>query len=339
MKILNRQTGINFSISLTLVILLACAEDPVFNTNSEWEIDQNDIGGSLIPWPLIDNPDYVQAGQARNIDDNELVIVYKGENQVYVYPTGVMHAVEIVNDLIDGIHLAITYCPLTKSSLAWKRIIMDDTLHFTPSGFLFNSNLMPYDFETETIWSQMRLEGVRGDRSRQKLNILPIIEIRWKSIKDQYPAALVFTGRNKSSSSNNRNAFDESLTDAHTAQSIEGERVFGIIKGQQIDIFQLEQFEEGINILNNQSTQDIILVGSQKHRFIVAFETNYSMTPIQEAFPVVMRDDTGTRWNIFGEAVEGPRKGERLSRPTSYFALFWAWERVLKDKVIQVNRD
>jgi hypothetical protein len=61
------------------------------------------------------------------------------------------------------------------------------------------------------------------------------------------------------------------------------------------------------------------------------------MSPVQQSFPVIMKDNNGSHWNIFGEAVDGPRKGEKLQIPTAYSALFWAWEGVFEDKTIVVN--
>ena len=50
---------------------------------------------------------------------------------------------------------------------------------------------------------------------------------------------------------------------------------------------------------------------------MVAFTTSYKM--------VVMKDETGSRWTIFGEAVSGERGGEKLQSPVYYTAARWAW--------------
>ena len=75
-----------------------------------------------------------------------------------------------------------------------------------------------------------------------------------------------------------------------------------------------------------------MVVGSKKHGFIMSFNGRYQMKAVQDAFPVIMEDDTGTRWNIFGEAVSGPGKGERLTTPPSYFAAEWAFEALFPDR-------
>ena len=321
-------------LAAIVITLSSCDKDSSSMGEADFEINQNDIVGNLQPWSLIDEPVYVSMNEARTISDIEMVFVYKGENQIYIYPSGEMTHVEIVNDRIDGIHIAITYCPLTKSGIAWRRDLKNEILRFTPSGMLYNSNLLAYDYETKSIWSQMRIEAIQGDRNKQALQILPLLEIPWGSIKDHFPDALVFTGENKSSANGRLNAGDQKIK--NEINSISGERVFGIIKGNQIDIFQIELFKEDISILEYNSNSKNVLVGSSEYEFIRAFETSYRMSPVNQ-FPVIMVDDGGTYWNIFGEAVEGPRLGERLSVPTAYTALYWAWEGVFEDKTILVN--
>ena len=43
------------------------------------------------------------------------------------------------------------------------------------------------------------------------------------------------------------------------------------------------------------------------------------------SFPEIMADNKGNRYNIFGEAVSGPDKGEILGSPTSFIAYWFAW--------------
>ena len=38
-----------------------------------------------------------------------------------------------------------------------------------------------------------------------------------------------------------------------------------------------------------------------------------------------MKDQEGNKWNIFGEAVEGPRTGSQLTATSSYNAYWFAW--------------
>jgi len=49
------------------------------------------------------------------------------------------------------------------------------------------------------------------------------------------------------------------------------------------------------------------------------------MEAVEGQFPVIMKDEQGTLWNLFGEAVSGTRGGEKLQAPLAYTAADWAW--------------
>ncbi|MDX1617745.1 MAG: DUF3179 domain-containing (seleno)protein, partial [Balneolaceae bacterium] len=46
---------------------------------------------------------------------------------------------------------------------------------------------------------------------------------------------------------------------------------------------------------------------------------------VQGQLPVVMTDQEGNRWDLFGYAVDGPRAGERLTPTLSYSGYWFAW--------------
>ena len=58
---------------------------------------------------------------------------------------------------------------------------------------------------------------------------------------------------------------------------------------------------------------------------MLAFQTIYNMEPVKGKFPVIMMDETGTMWDIFGEGMMGEHDGERLESPLYYTASDWAW--------------
>ncbi len=68
-----------------------------------------------------------------------------------------------------------------------------------------------------------------------------------------------------------------------------------------------------------------LVIGSSVHHYMLAFLTNYSMEPVEAKFPIIMMDETGTMWNIFGEGMMGLHDGETLESPLYYTASDWAW--------------
>ena len=136
-----------------------------------WLVPVNQLLISQLPADRIqsiDAPYFLTLGNV-NLNSNETVYVYRYGDTVKVYPERILGGHEIVNDRIGNHHFAITYCPLTGSAVAWNREINEDVTEFGVSGHLFNENLIPYDRNSQSYWSQMRLEGIKGNHGGDEL--------------------------------------------------------------------------------------------------------------------------------------------------------------------------
>lgn len=143
--------------------------------------------------PSIDNPVFEIASTVDWIQDNELVLVLEYNNEVRAYPAQVMVWHEIVNDVVNGTPIAVTYCPLCGSGVAFKRVIDNEPVEFGTSGKLFNSNLVMYDRKTQTYWTQIDTLAVVGPLSRQQLEQVPLSTVVWGDWKEMHPDALVLS--------------------------------------------------------------------------------------------------------------------------------------------------
>ena len=74
----------------------------------------------------------------------------------------------------------------------------------------------------------------------------------------------------------------------------------------------------------------IVVAGSKQFDFLVAYEstledgTSLTFYEIPTLLPIIMEDQEGNRWDMFGFAVSGPRKGERLKAVTAYTSYWFA---------------
>lgn len=127
------------------------------------------------------------------LDDNDLVVVVTLERETKVYPHAILDWHEVVNDVVGGIPVSITYCPLTGTAKVWQRVGTDISSYFGVSGLLYNSNVLPFDRSTESFWHQLEARGVFGDRLGKQLTIVPHIETTWGSWKQFEPNPLVMS--------------------------------------------------------------------------------------------------------------------------------------------------
>ena len=71
--------------------------------------------------------------------------------------------------------------------------------------------------------------------------------------------------------------------------------------------------------------------GSSTYGYMLAYRTTLAMEPVERQFPIIMRDESGTLWNIFGEGIGGARDGEKLEAPLYYTAADWAWRDLFEE--------
>jgi hypothetical protein len=109
------------------------------------------------------------------------------------YPTRILDHHEIVNDMFGPDPVAITYCPLCGSGLAFDRRQGDLVLDFGVSSLLHNSDLVMYDRQTESLWQQITGEAFAGKSRGSQLRTLPLSMITWENWRKQYPDAQVLT--------------------------------------------------------------------------------------------------------------------------------------------------
>lgn len=291
--------------------------------------------------PALSDPSFLEASQSIYLDDNDLVIGYKRGDDVRAYPHRILDWHEIVNDVVDDFPVAITYCPLTGSAIGWVRSVDGQTTTFGVSGLLYNTNLIPYDRATDSNWSQMRLECVNGSLIGDKIETFPLVETTWKTWKEMYPATKVlsnFTGFNRNyglypygdyRTNNNNLLFRVNPDDNRLPRK---DRVMGVIVNEEAKVYEFSKLRSEIIAINDVfNGEEIVVAGSKELNFMIVFNrsledgTVLEFEPVQNAGAVVLKDNEGNTWDVFGEAIDGNRAGTKLS-PTSSFVGFWmAW--------------
>ncbi|MBI4036346.1 DUF3179 domain-containing protein [Candidatus Daviesbacteria bacterium] len=143
--------------------------------------------------PSIDNPKFISAEEAekkRQIEDNDVVFAINHKGVSRAYPQRILNWHEIVNDVVAGDPIMITFCPLCGTAIGYERPA--DTT-FGVSGKLVNSNLVMYDRKTETLWQQLGGEAIVGELVGQKLKPFPVDTVLWKDWKKLHPETQVLS--------------------------------------------------------------------------------------------------------------------------------------------------
>ena len=328
----------------TILFFAACSSNsdtPTPTTNAEdWLIPRNQVfdgGPGKDGIPSVDTPEF-DAASAANLSNEQLVIGIKVGEEVRAYPHTILDWHEIVNDdFNNGEAYAITYCPLTGTAIGWNRQITPDIkTTFGVSGLLYNTNLIPYDRETDSNWSQMRLDCVNGELQSQKIETYPLVETTWGAFKNLYPDAQVMNTNTEFNRSYGQYPYGTYRTDENIIFPIDNddlrlprkERVLGVIANDEVSVFRFGSFagSELRAIAIEIGGQDFVVFGSESQGIMMAFldETITGETisfPNSELRTDALVDNNGTTWNIFGESADG----QQLKTADAYIGYFFAW--------------
>jgi len=285
--------------------------------------------------PSIDNPVFISAEQAeRFLSDNDLVIglEYKGVVRAYPYKVLVWH--EIVNDVVAGDHLAITYCPLCGTSTAFVAVLEGEPVQFGVSGKLYNSDLVMYDRRTDTWWSQHWGIGILGPLAGQVLKRVQVDVMTWAKWKSLHPDTEVLSTETGHSRPYGRDPYGNyyGSTEIWFPVKNKDDRlhpktiVHGINIGGSVKVYEEKSIAKA-QLLNDEFAGEPLLVLSPFEQLVRVYSRNLD----GQVLEFELRDgrffdkQTGSEWNIGGQAVEGPLKGKSLKPVLSCVGFWFAW--------------
>ena len=143
--------------------------------------------------PPIDRPKYKSIAESQELTATEPVISLEINGDARAYPLRVMTWHEIVNDVVGGVPVTITYCPLCNTAIVFKRELDGQILDFGTTGKLRYSDLVMYDRQTESWWQQFTGEAIIGKMTGKKLKLVPSRLDSFARFTAQYPNGKVLT--------------------------------------------------------------------------------------------------------------------------------------------------
>jgi len=142
--------------------------------------------------PALDHPKVLSAEQARWPEDALVLGVERG-GEARAYPVAILDWHELVNDTVGGEPLLISYCPLCGTGMVFDRRVSGQVHSFGVSGLLYQSDVLMYDHETDSLWSQISSEAISGPSRGQHLRLLRSQMARWGQWKRAHPHTTVLS--------------------------------------------------------------------------------------------------------------------------------------------------
>lgn len=311
--------------------------------------------------PSIDDPQFVDPGEAAGwLAGNEPIIALEIDGDARAYPLQILTWHEIVNDTVGGVPVTVTFCPLCNSAITFDRRLDGEVYEFGTSGLLRNSDLVMYDRITESLWQQLTGEAIVGDLAGARLTFLSSAIVSFADFGAAYPEGVVLsrdTGYRRSYGTNPYGGYDTIGQSPFLFTGEEDERLPAMERVVTVDLgkadvaYPLSLLSELGVINDTQAGRDLVVfhvpgTSSALGARNIAEGKDVGATgvfdPVLDGHKLTFRRDgeqivdneTGSVWNVLGQAVEGSLAGKSLS-PIVHGDHFWfAWAAFKPDTII-----
>lgn len=346
----------------TLLLAFVCPLVWAFNS-AEWpntdftitSIDLHQVMSGGPPKdgiPSIDTPSFVPQQQAQDwLGANEPVIVVVERDEARAYPLQILMWHEIVNDEIAGRPVSVTFCPLCNASIVFDRELDGVVYDFGTTGRLRHSDMIMYDRQTESWWQQFVGEAIVGELTGASLRQIPSQIVSFNTFRRYYPKGVVLSrntgyerryGQNpyggyddiNSSPFLYRGDIDERLPPMERVLSVRDEKetlLFALTGLREAKIVNTRfgdrplavfAFETMNSALDQRSIADsrLIAVASVFDPVLDGRQLSFALKDGH-----AIDEQTGTKWNTLGQAVDGPLSGAQLRQIDSGVHFAFAW--------------
>lgn len=304
--------------------------------------------------PPIDSPQFLTIAESDpSLDDSEAVVALEIGGEARAYPVQILIWHEIVNDTVGGVPVAITYCPLCNSAISYRREVRGVETTFGTSGSLYASALVMYDRATESLWTHFDGRAVAGVLTGEQLEPISSPLLSWVDFKAAYPTGTVLskeTGHSRDYGRNPYAGYDDPdsrpflFLGTPDDRARAKDRVVGINIGDNSVGFLLSVVAGGDARATNSTVGETPVVILWKAGQATALEAASIadgrdvgsvgvFSPIIEGRQLTFEasDDgyfdveTGTTWDVTGQAVSGELRGSSLERIPHLDTFWFAW--------------
>ncbi len=211
-----------------------------------------------------------------------------------------------------------------------------DYFTFGSSGFLYRSNKLMYDRQTDTLWHQLWGTPAFGPLvgSGIELERLPVTLTTWEAWFAQHPDTKVMdleTGFTR----------DYSVGAAYSEYFASPDTMFPVWRRSQLlptkswvftqliddqpKAYPLSVLEEELVVNDTHAGQPLVVIHEDGGQGATAYDrAAHTFTPASEETTTVLLDETGAAWQVTDEALVSD-SGETLARLPGHMAYWFGW--------------
>ena len=309
--------------------------------------------------PPIDSPRFEPVAESDWVGGREPGVLLEIDEEARFYPLAVLTRHEIVNDQFGDAPVAVTYCPLCNTAVAFDRRFEGHVLRLGVSGLLRNSDLVMWDDVSQSLWQQITGEGIVGENAGKQLTFLPTAIVSYDDFRANHPDGSVMSNDQGFGIPYGTNPYEFYSSRAAPFSFFQGdiddrypslERVVGVTVSDTSKAYPFSEIE-GVRVVNDVVDGKPIVVfwgapqtadaldsrNIEQARAVgtgVAFSADVAGRTLtfERAGEDQFQDvETDTTWNILGKAVSGDLAGEELTLITHSNEFWFAWQAFFPD--------
>ncbi len=282
-----------------------------------------------------ESPSFGGAAEAKVDPDDKVLAVTLGQ-EARAYPIRTMGYHQIVNDIVNGVPIAVTYCTLCHTGLVWNRMLEGRLLHFRLAG-INNGNALLRDEETSSIWQQSTGEAIFGPLKGRHLDLVRSNELSFALWRSEQPQGQVLqpdpTYVAEYDPKDWEQHVERTVTVVDTSQSGIGphQLMLGVTVAGQNKAYPIDAILAAKVIQDQVGGVPVLIVVGPDAASIRVFEGKVEgeaagLTFVRGSGDKLISDaETGSTWNFQGCAVDGKLAGRCLKEIDAHKDYWFDW--------------
>ena len=295
--------------------------------------------------PAIDNPVFGGDDRADFMRDDEIIIGVVSDGEAKAYSAWLLDSHEIVNDVIGTTPIAVTWCPLCYTSIVYVRSTGTEELTLGVSGPLWRENLVMYDRQTDSWWSQAAGRAIRGRMRGAELKTFPSDMMTWRQWRQLHPDTRVLSKR-----VNGRlEGMAEGYVRYHASRDVgvtgtlrrgwDGvdpkARVVSFTVGDEALSVLLDGLNSNPVLESREGDRTVLVVGSPDNTTARVFLTDsaeWSYSRQERGRTILLNTETGTEWDGYsGHPLDPAAARQPLESVPATLSYWFAWKAFYPD--------
>jgi len=283
--------------------------------------------------PPLEYPKMISAAEADYLKNNHIVFGVYLNGEAKAYPKRILAWHELFNDRFGGMDVTCAYCTLCGSAILYDQKVGGRQFSFGTSGFLYRSNKLMYDRQTNTLWSALEGVPVMGSLAGSGLQLkrLPIVTTRWKEWRQRHPETTVLsldTGHERDYRegaayreyfATDRLMFPTPFQDTRLKNKQE---VLALLMDGEAVAYDTRFLRKRRLHQDRVGGQELVILTDKSGAIRVYESTGVAFTKWDRNSKV--RDRSGKQWEATETALVGP-DGEKLIRLAAHRAFWFGW--------------